>query len=447
MDDETNLRAAFAVARKARAQGDHPFGAVLAGPDGTILMEQGNAHAAEGQDPTAHAERLLATRAAKRHLAPFLAECTLYSSAEPCAMCAGAIYWAGIGRVVYGQSKSSLKAATGDHAENPTLDLPCRTVFAAGQRRVEVVGPMLEDEAASVQDGFWTQPPRLTLDALNRADIAGFTQALGHVFEHAPWVEEQAAALRPFETVSALHAAMMKMVLDADADTQTVFLRGHPELAGEAARRATLAAHSSAEQASLGLDHPDADLGARFDRLNATYRARFGFPFIICVRRHTLPSILANFEQRLNGAPHAERTAALAEIAHITRLRLTALVDGPGKPATEGWLTTHVLDTAAGRPAARMTVALFELNGERRTLRAATVTNADGRTDAPLIPHGSLRIGVYELRFDVGAYFQSQPDPSFLGVVPIRFAVAEPETHYHVPLLVSPGAYSTYRGS
>ena len=154
-DDETFLRKAFAVALAARDKGQHPFGCLLVGPDGAVLMEQGNAFEEEGHDMTAHAERLLATRASKRWRPAFLAETTLYTSAEPCAMCAGAMYWAGIGRIVYGQSERSLKEVTGDHPENPTLDLPCRAVFAAGQRKVEVVGPLLEDEAAEIQRGFW----------------------------------------------------------------------------------------------------------------------------------------------------------------------------------------------------------------------------------------------------------------------------------------------------
>ena len=90
-------------------------------------------------------------------LLQFLQRCTLYTSAEPCAMCAGAIYWAGIGRVVYGQSEKSLKAITGAHGENPTLDLPCRVVFAAGQRKVEIVGPLLEEESAALQRDFWQE--------------------------------------------------------------------------------------------------------------------------------------------------------------------------------------------------------------------------------------------------------------------------------------------------
>jgi len=155
--DHENLRRAFAAARRSRLAGDHPFGAVLAGPDGSVLMEQTNGFASEGRDRTAHAERLIASRAARAYDAGFLAGCTLYSSAEPCAICAGAIYWAGIGRVVYGQREKSLKAATGAHEENPTLDLPCRAVFAAGQRAVEVIGPLLEDEAAALQADFWRQ--------------------------------------------------------------------------------------------------------------------------------------------------------------------------------------------------------------------------------------------------------------------------------------------------
>ena len=155
LDHASFLRRAFDAARRARAGGDHPFGAVLVGADGQVLMEQGNGYSAEGRDMTAHAERLLASRASKAYRPDFLAGCTLYSSAEPCAMCAGAIYWAGIGRVVYGQSERHLKQQTGAHAENPTLDLPCRVVFAAGQRPVAVIGPLLEDEAAALHADFW----------------------------------------------------------------------------------------------------------------------------------------------------------------------------------------------------------------------------------------------------------------------------------------------------
>ena len=148
------LRRAFAVAERAQQKGSHPFGAILVGPDGDVLMEAENGYLPDG-DMTAHAERLLATAASKAYELDELFECTMYATAEPCAMCAGAIYWAGIGRVVYGLSEARLKTITGNHEENPTLDLPCRTVFAAGQRKVEVVGPLLEDEAAAMHEGVW----------------------------------------------------------------------------------------------------------------------------------------------------------------------------------------------------------------------------------------------------------------------------------------------------
>jgi tRNA(Arg) A34 adenosine deaminase TadA len=155
LDHETYLRKAFKVALRAREAGDHPFGSILVGPDGAVLMEQDNGFKAEGHDMTAHAERLLASRASRMYPPAFLAECTLYTSAEPCAMCSGAIYWAGIGRVVFGQTEHDLKEQTGARAENPTLDLPCRVVFAAGQRDIEVIGPLLADEAAALQSDFW----------------------------------------------------------------------------------------------------------------------------------------------------------------------------------------------------------------------------------------------------------------------------------------------------
>ena len=154
LDHETFLRKSFDVARRARTHGNHPFGAILVGPDGAVLIERENGYL-PARDMTAHAERLLATEASRTIAPETLAHCTLYSSAEPCAMCAGAIYWAGIGRVVFALSERRLKAITGDHAENPTLDLPCRTVFAAGQRAVEVIGPLLEDEAAALHAGVW----------------------------------------------------------------------------------------------------------------------------------------------------------------------------------------------------------------------------------------------------------------------------------------------------
>ena len=154
--DEQFLRRSFDVARRALTHGNHPFGAILVGQQQQVLIEVENGYM-PSRDGTAHAERLLATQACTALSSDVLAKATLYSSAEPCAMCAGAIYWAGIGRVVYGLSEHRLRLVTGNHPENPTLDLPCREVFKSGQRATEVVGPLLEDEAAALHAGVWTR--------------------------------------------------------------------------------------------------------------------------------------------------------------------------------------------------------------------------------------------------------------------------------------------------
>ena len=148
------LRRSFEVARRATTHGNHPFGAVLVDHAGNVLLEAENGYMPL-HDGTAHAERLLATKACTTLDAETLRQATIYSSAEPCAMCAGAIYWAGIGRLVYGLSEHRLGQLTGNHPENPTLNLPCRDVFASGQRPTEVVGPLLEDEAAALHEGVW----------------------------------------------------------------------------------------------------------------------------------------------------------------------------------------------------------------------------------------------------------------------------------------------------
>ena len=148
------LRRSFDVARRSMAHGNHPFGAILVDAGGKVLIECENGYM-PAHDGTAHAERLLATEACRTLSAEVVARATMYSSAEPCAMCAGAIYWAGIGRLVYGLSEHRLREYTGNHPENPTLNLPCRAVFASGQRPTEVVGPLLEDEAGAMHEGVW----------------------------------------------------------------------------------------------------------------------------------------------------------------------------------------------------------------------------------------------------------------------------------------------------
>ena len=153
--DAAFLRRAFEVALRAREEGNLPFGCVVADAAGSVVIEQGNRALVPVRDPTAHAESIAAGLAARRYQPEELAGLTLYSSAEPCAMSAGAIYWSGIGRVVFGLSERDLLALTGSHPANPTMDMPCREVLATGQRDLEVLGPELVDEAQRVFEGYW----------------------------------------------------------------------------------------------------------------------------------------------------------------------------------------------------------------------------------------------------------------------------------------------------
>lgn len=153
---EFYLRRCIEISRASRAGGNTPFGALLVDEEGNIIMEQGNIEITE-KLCTGHAETTLAARASHEFTKDFLWKCTLYTTAEPCAMCAGAIYWANIGRVVYGMTEKRLLELTGSDEQNPTFDLPCREVFARGQKDIQVIGPIpaVEEEAAEVHKGYW----------------------------------------------------------------------------------------------------------------------------------------------------------------------------------------------------------------------------------------------------------------------------------------------------
>ncbi len=150
------LKRAVEISKEARAAGNTPFAALLVDKDGNIIMEQGNIEITD-KICTGHAEATLAARASHEYSKAFLWDCTLYTTAEPCAMCAGAIYWANIGRVVYGMTERRLLELTGSNEQNPTFDLPCREVFAKGQKEITVIGPIheIEVEAAEVHKSYW----------------------------------------------------------------------------------------------------------------------------------------------------------------------------------------------------------------------------------------------------------------------------------------------------
>jgi tRNA(Arg) A34 adenosine deaminase TadA len=149
------LRRAIELAGAARSDGRHPFGALIVNERGETIVEARNNAVRPKGDPTQHAEMVACSEAARLLPESELARCTLYTSTEPCPMCAGAIYWTGIGRVVFALSETGLMNYTGNHNENPALDLPCREVFARGQRKIAVAGPFIEDEAGKVHEGFW----------------------------------------------------------------------------------------------------------------------------------------------------------------------------------------------------------------------------------------------------------------------------------------------------
>jgi 2-oxo-4-hydroxy-4-carboxy-5-ureidoimidazoline decarboxylase len=291
-----------------------------------------------------------------------------------------------------------------------------------------------------------------SLAELNACSREDFVAALANVFEYSPWIAEQAATARPFAGMKQLFDGMKATVERAPAELRLALIKAHPDLASKTQRAAGLTAESNAEQNSAGLDRlSDAEYAA-FERVNNAYRSKFGFPYIVCVRRHTRDSILRDFERRLPNDAASEMQASIGEIFRIAALRLDELVTADDRLPVHGRLSTHVLDTHSGKPAAGIVVELIELSdlGVPRVI-TPTVTNSDGRTDRPLIGGRPVPIGRYELNFAVGDYFAARgapmSDPPFLDRIPLRFSVSDPEGHLHVPLLVTPWSYSTYRGS
>ncbi len=168
-----------------------------------------------------------------------------------------------------------------------------------------------------------TGPAMPSIAALNAADRATFVAAVGFAFENSPWIAEAAWERRPFADLDALRAALTGVIAGAPVDRQLALIAAHPDLAGRVAREGRLTAASRGEQAAAGLDHLSPAEIARFAAANAAYRARFGFPFVICAREHDQASILAALERRARNADRAAEIAtALGEIAKIARLRL-----------------------------------------------------------------------------------------------------------------------------
>jgi 2-oxo-4-hydroxy-4-carboxy-5-ureidoimidazoline decarboxylase len=166
----------------------------------------------------------------------------------------------------------------------------------------------------------------LTLEHINAMTLQAFVGALGGVFEHSPWIAEGAFVARPFANTTELHEAMKKAVMRASREQQLTLLNAHPELAGKEAQAGALTSSSAAEQASVGLNALTREEIQALSRWNREYRQKFGFPFIIAVRRHTKASIFGEIERRLANDTETELDACLEQVSLITRLRLEALL-------------------------------------------------------------------------------------------------------------------------
>jgi 2-oxo-4-hydroxy-4-carboxy-5-ureidoimidazoline decarboxylase len=289
---------------------------------------------------------------------------------------------------------------------------------------------------------------QITISRLNQMGSEEFVGFIGPVFENSPWIAREAWIRRPFDNPEQLHRALCAVVKNAGEDRQIALIRAHPDLVGRAALVGTLTPESAKEQAAAGLNVLSTEEIAWFQRQNAAYQDKFGFPFVICARLNKKTSILNGFEQRLKNSRPQEIQIALEEIFKIAEFRLRDLISSQVMPAK---LSTHVLDTTHGCPAAGMKLELWSLADEARTLVTSTVTNADGRTDEPLLSATEMKPGSFEIMFFVGDYFAAKsPAPAgsrFLDRVPVRFQITDAGASYHVPLLCSPWSYSTYRGS
>src|SRR6202011_2667296 len=201
-----------------------------------------------------------------------------------------------------------------------------------------------------------------TLADLNACSRDDFVAALANIFEYSPWIAEHAASGRPFAGVHQLFNAMKAALDRAVPELRLALIKTHPDLANKTQRAAGLTAESSAEQNSAGLDRLSEAEYQAFERVNNAYRAKFGFPYIVCVRRQTKDSILRDFERRLPNDAATEMQKSVEEICRIAALRLHQLVAADNRLPVHGRLSTHVLDTHSGKPAAGIAIELIELS-------------------------------------------------------------------------------------
>jgi 2-oxo-4-hydroxy-4-carboxy-5-ureidoimidazoline decarboxylase len=293
------------------------------------------------------------------------------------------------------------------------------------------------------------RPGKLSLAAANALSSAAFRDHFSGVFEHTHWVMNRIEARRPFASRAGLLAVMERVLAEADDTAKLALLQAHPVLGGAAARTGQVTAESAAEQAGHGLDRMAGEEAGDFEALNRDYLERFGFPFIIAVRgQRDRAAILAALRRRLASDAAAERVTALAEVTKIAAFRVEALVEEESGDATSPSrlsLSLHVLDTARGGPGTGLAFTFHRVEaGARGAALGAGETDGAGRW--ALGAAVTLTPGLYEICFAAGAYQHRFGESGFYDDITIRFRTVAEGGHYHIPLILSPFGYTTYRG-
>ena len=279
----------------------------------------------------------------------------------------------------------------------------------------------------------------MTLAELNGLDEEGATRELLRCCGSTRWAREMAGA-RPFTSVDAVTAAADTIWTGLDRADWLEAFAAHPQIGSSGSSGSGGdAVWSAAEQA--GAASASTDVLARLVEANREYEARFGYIFIVCATGKSAEEMLQLLEGRLDNDPLIEVRVAADEQRKITRLRMAKLLESSGR------ITTHVLDTSRGCPGAGMGVVLEIRNGESWSPVGQGTTDASGRLTT-LTANQSMIAGNYRLTFDTGGYLRAHgvADPFFPNVT-VTFTVADASAHFHVPLLLSPFGYSTYRGS
>ncbi|MFF2652967.1 2-oxo-4-hydroxy-4-carboxy-5-ureidoimidazoline decarboxylase [Streptomyces sp. NPDC058045] len=286
----------------------------------------------------------------------------------------------------------------------------------------------------------------LSIEEVNDLTGQGFLELFGSVYEHAPWVMADAWRHRPFAHRDELYFASALAIDAAPRQERLDIVAGHPELARPDLNEGTLTASSQHEQKSAGLLDIASAAKEELNDLAEEYRARHGFPGVVCVREHTqTESIVREIRWRIGRSTRQEFRTSLDEVKKIARRRIHSRVLPP--PDHGGYLTTHVLDTANGTPGAGLGYDVFAVRDGQSAPLCSGYTDSDGRSTGAVLSAGNFQPGEYRITFRVAEYYGDGFDRRYFHEVPLQFVVDRPEEHYHVPLIVSRWGFTTYRGS